>query len=182
MTITSLFGAKGGVGTTTIACALAIHRAGEGPTLLVQTGERPDAQRILGTMVEPDKQHVAVKVGKLDLYSGARWEPEMFEAYEHVVIDWGTKLPTVGKYVLVTDNSYASLAAALDASGKLTYNTVALVSEYGRPLGKVECKDILGNRRTIEVMRNPAIGRTCDAGMLSSRELPKALATFVAQI
>jgi hypothetical protein len=148
-----VWGAKGGVGTSTLAAALADHHLG------VLHTQGPDAFDSLGVFPRSG-------MTTYDFLQGRN------NAAVHV---WDKDNGSVDRYdtnLLVTDNTFSGLKAAQNMRdlvyAKPTCTVVIQRGPHGA-LGQRECQDILGVS-TLWVPYDSAVGRACDAGTLGRTE------------
>jgi hypothetical protein len=152
------YGAKGGVGTTTVAAAMAIAEQG---TLV-----SPDAAPIVGA---PDDGTGVIALGQA---------PVTVEDCGILTLanNPSGQIPAV----LVTNACYLALRAAL-AAGVENFAGIVLVHEKGRSLNAQDIEAVLGLPVLAVVDRDPAIARAIDAGLLATR-LPRKLATVADEL
>lgn len=165
----TIYGAKGGAGTSTVAAALALMSAEHGPTVLVSHDGAP----ILGAGPQPLDPHEAIEVRR-NLWTvealplGA---PEPVATFR--VIDAGTTAPTEpGAALLVTRPCYLALRRT---SGQPKPAGIILLTEPGRALTAPDVAEVVGAPVVAELAQDPAVARAIDAGLLASR-LPRTLA------
>ncbi len=163
-TTVTFAGAKGGVGTTTVAAlhALAITRLGH-PVRITSTTTAgiEDLAAVLGVPTPCAAEHVQVLPG-LTLAS----EP-CPDSYN--VVDAGTDLSSThehGPLYAVMRNDYLSLRRALGAPAGTT--GIVLVVEPNRSLTHRDVVDVLARPVSAEVKLDGAIARAADAGLLST--------------
>ena len=163
-------GAKGGVGTSTVAAlhALALARAGS-PTTLTATCEVQlgDLAAILG--IPPvEGPHIDVNTTAALATSPA--------APATVVIDAGTEVdPPLAacEHYLVTRPCYLALRRAVQSARGA--HGIVLVAEPERSLTRADVEDVLGLPVVATLPVQPATARLIDAGLLAAqrgRHLP----------
>jgi hypothetical protein len=153
-----LTGAKGGQGTSVVACAVALAAAGRGLRVRLDGEERDALEAILG--MGPGGG--AVLPG-LVLGDGSG---EEFDLLVHDGPGEG------GTTLLVTRGCYLALRRAVRQPVRPA--GVVLVEEPGRALGANEVAEVIGAPVVTRVPVNPAIARAVDADVLAAR-LPAAL-------
>lgn len=204
------FGAKGGVGCSVVAAALALLRSRTGPTLLVdRPGGQPDLLGIsvpergvddwldtpfplpdtLSRLEVPVTEQLALLPRGAVLPHGrerghqAIPDPSgiLSAVLSHegrpVIVDLGTGtdalelLDAAERTLLVTRSCYLALAAA--RRGPIP-DDVIVIHEPGRAFRRSDVQDALGAPVSVWLDWHPAVGRTVDAGLLTSR-MPSAL-------
>ena len=159
-----LTGAKGGVGTSTVAAlhALALARAGFSTTLTgASDTELADLAGILGI---PTPERPGIDVNAV---AGLTPSPT---ASAYIVIDGGTATaPDVAptEHYLVTRPCYLALKRAL-ASQRRPDGVVVLL-EPERSLTRSDIEDVLGVRVVATMAVQPATARLIDAGLLATQ-------------
>lgn len=158
-------GARGGHGTTTVACALAVMSAAQQPTTLA-AADTDTAAAVLG-LPRPVRTPVAV-VGSLDLDSatGAALNGAA------TIVDAGsatTAPPTAAglRIGVLRGPCYLALATLLAGGGHL--DGVVVVEEADRSLTARDVSDVLDVPVLATVRVSPAVARAIDAGMLVAR-------------
>lgn len=197
--ITVCYAAKGGSGTTVVVAStglssgtpsLLVDLAGDLPAVLGM-GD-PDGPGVLDWMradAPADRLPALVRTVAPSLHLLPRGAPgavpvERWSALaawlatdgRSVVVDAGTGAPpaalvAAGRAVLVTRGCYLALRAA--ARMAVRPDGVVLVAEPGRALGATEVEGAVGAPVLSTVLADPAIARSVDAGLLTSR-LPAA--------
>lgn len=194
--------AKGGSGTTVIACSLALAAAQNGPATLVDLAG--DCATALGL---PESHGPGVTdwlasptAGAADLHrlstpirDDARLIPQgngvplegrwvrLVEALGepgHVIVDAGTGPPrselrgAASQSLLVIRPCFLALRRAQQLTARPT--GVVLVNEPGRALTATDIEGALGVAVVAEVHYDPAVARAVDAGLLAAR-MPRSL-------
>ena len=170
-TDTTFIGAKGGVGTSTVAALYALQASRSGqPVRLTATDAVgvEDLAAILGIPAPGPGQVVEVAPG---LSLADHRDPEGTN-----VVDAGTDCFSdhSGRVFLAIRNDYLSLRRALAA--QLPATGLILVSEPKRALGRRDAEDVLGLPVLVELNVDPSIARATDAGLLARVRLPLGLA------
>jgi hypothetical protein len=194
--------AKGGSGTTVVACALTLASATE-PTTLVDLGGDAPAALGLGDPASPgvsewatsptastaDLQRLAAPIrDRAQLVPrGAAPMPDdqwtrlataLLQMDGTVIVDVGCGPPTTALHdsaehsLLVIRPCYLALRRAQRAP--VTPSGVVLVGEPGRALARRDVEHALGVGVVAEVQLDPAVARAVDAGLLAAR-LPASL-------
>lgn len=194
--------AKGGSGTTVVACALAIIKGRDRPTLLVDLAG--DVPATLG-LTEPSGPGVAdwatSPVGDLDalgrlgvhvapnvhlLWRGhgtvpadriGRLHDALAQVDADVVVDAGASTPSPdlvdgATSLLVVRPCYLALRRIVTSG--VTPDAVVVVNEPGRALTATDVGRAVGAPVVANLPFDPAVSRAVDAGMLSTR-LPRTL-------
>ncbi len=162
-----LFGAKGGVGTTAVAAALALTISEQRPTDIRATDKGDMIAMLgLGGLSYPDGYLVAPNL-------------TMFGNDGIVAVnDNGTNLDAAdsaeGLRLLVTRGCYLALRRTVHNEGLKHIDGIVLVDEPGRALGRREVSDVLGKPIVATVPVTDLIARAIDAGVLCAR-LPQDL-------
>ena len=170
-TDTTFVGAKGGVGTSTVAAlyALQVSRSGQ-PVHLTATDAASvqDLAAILGVPT-PSAGHVVEAAPRLTL--GEARGPQATN-----IVDACTDCFSdhTGRVLLVLRNDYQSLRRALGAPR--TTAGLVLVSEPKRALGRRDVEDVLATPIVAELHLDPSVARTIDAGLLTGVRSPFNLA------
>jgi len=185
----NIVGARGGVGTTTIAAALAFTLNADGSRISV-LGPDEDATRAV--FAAPKKGDLSDKI----FYNH---DPLLDQIVDYKIVDHGTNLTAAaaereGLRVLVVRNEYLSLRRVVNkiptvtASGdekELPFEIVIIVEEPGRALSRREVIDVLGidPDKIIVVPVTDGIARAVDAGVLRARpaELRKSVEALAAK-
>lgn len=159
-------GAKGGVGTTTIAALMGL--TAHVRTALVDATGTGDLASILGifTPEEPGLEHIT---GLLDFAHGPIEGVEL--DHDLVIIDDGVAplryplapLDPDDLFVLVVNSQYTSLRRALGLVDRP--DRVVSVSMPGSALNTLDIDSVL-NVESIDFPWNPTITRICDAGLV----------------
>lgn len=156
---TYFWGAKGGVGTSTIAAlyALSLARAGYPTTLAAADGDHGELAALMGVAAAERPLAVNAIAGV-----GAPLGRSM------VVVDGGTD-PAPGRVLtrrlLVVRACYLAVRSALQ-TGLSGTDGIVLVAESQRSLTRADIEDVLGRPVLATVAVTPDIARTIDAGLL----------------
>jgi hypothetical protein len=170
VTTAAIYGAKGGVGTSTIAALLALSCAPLGRTLLVDTSITNDLEAVLGVPGSVDRSLTTVIADSLYL---ANLETQAPPVWDVEIIDAGTGTTNTQRdaiessaiTVLVVRNDYLSLRRATLSPYKPTH---LVLREASRALDARGCGSLHG-LPAIVVEVDPALARTIDAGLLVNR-------------
>lgn len=168
-----IFGTKGGVGTTTVAAALALRLSVAAPTLINADADHDDLLAVLGIGTSP-----------IDVASGTEVAPNLFwRASGDVpcrdqVIDHGTDLsraadlPVIGAVrLLVTRPCYIAFRRFYRSFvGASHFDGIVLLGEPGRALGAHEASDVLDLPVLTTIPVDATIARAIDAGVLRSTQ------------
>lgn len=163
-TTVTFAGAKGGVGTTTVAAlhALAMARRGRAVRITSTTSAGvEDLAAVLGVPNPSSAEHVEVLPG---LTLAGEPCPESYN-----VVDAGTELlpaPDHGPLYAVVRNDYLSLRRALAAVAATT--GIVLVVEPNRSLTHRDVVEVLGRPISAEIKLDAAVAWAVDAGLLST--------------
>ncbi len=167
-----LLGAKGGVGTSTIAAALSAELQAAGCEVFLSSADDDagDLRALLGLCTGYDREpvHFVAPAG----------------AERVTIIDHGTsttdgRLLDGGEIFLVVRPCYVGLRRAL--AMPVRPDGVILVSEKDRSLGRADVEDVLGLRIVAEIPVLPSIARSIDAGILGMRR-PRELSLPLADL
>lgn len=154
-----LWGAKGGVGTSTVAAVIAVHASRhQGVELRAAT---PDALDELAAILGMTRALDA----PLTLPIGTGCDTTL------VVIDGGTDpTPPAGTTAsfLVIRPCYLAIRRALASTGPRA-SGVVLVAEPERSLGHRDIEDVLGVPVVATIAVTAAVARSVDAGLLMAR-------------
>lgn len=194
--------AKGGSGTTVVACALALASAVTRPTVLIDlAGDCPTALGLAepsgpgvfdwlasSTATSADLLRLAVPIrDQAQLIPRGtvgtardKWRrlAESINGTDVTIVDCGTGVPpealteVAEQSLLVTRPCYLALRRAQHCTTRPT--GVVLVTEPGRALGGTDVEQALGVPVVAEVHYDPAVARAVDAGLLAAR-LPRSL-------
>jgi hypothetical protein len=201
--LTVCFSAKGGQGCSTITAMLAllhppvtvVDTAGDLPALLgigeqhgagltdVLADTRPiDLTALSQCTVEvaPGVDVVFRGATSPEQISTERWHQlaDVLKGPNHVqwLIDAGTTAHALAtqadKAYLVTRPCYLALRRAVSTVARPT--GIILLREPGRALGRSDVERIIGAPVITDVEIDPAVARAVDAGLLSSRTLPRS--------
>jgi hypothetical protein len=147
-----LYGAKGGVGTSTVAALVALDLQRQGHSVALQDagGDHADLRALLG-LAPVGAEYPTLGSGPTTVN----------------VIDHGTSgpAPLGGEAVyLVIRACYLALARALRSN--VRPDGIVLVAEPGRSLGVRDIQEVLGVRVVAEVPVMASMARSIDAGRL----------------
>jgi hypothetical protein len=162
----NLIQAKGGQGTSVVACAVALRAAGEGWHIRLDGRDRGELAAILGMG------------GDGPVAPGLVLGPDSGEPYDLVVHDGPADH---GTRVLVIRPCYLALRQALNTGATADAAGVVLVSEPGRALGSDDVAAVTGLPVIATVPLRADVARAVDAGVLADR-LPEVLGTAGRQI
>ncbi|MCA1697989.1 MAG: hypothetical protein LC790_03430 [Actinobacteria bacterium] len=163
-TIVTFVGAKGGVGTSTIAALHAIQLARLGRTVRLSANDAVDDLAAIVGVPCPGPDETARVLPGLTLGEERCTDTDAIN-----VIDAGTDCFSGhdGSAVyLVIRNDYQSLRRALNAPRTTT--GLVLVTEAQRSLNRRDVEDVLAQTIVAELRLDPAIARAVDAGLLST--------------
>lgn len=197
---TVLWGAKGGVGTSTVAAGIALSdyrpttlidldgdlpavlglREPNGPGVTEWFNSDAPADALDGLTLDANPSTRLLPRGNQPLNAAPeRWRDLIGWAESHgpVIVDAGvgappTPIPDGANNILVTRACYLALRRAIAEQGHA--DGVVLVTEPGRALGRQDVEAALGTRVIAEVSTDPSIARMIDAGLISGR-LPPSL-------
>ena len=149
-----LYGAKGGVGTSTIAALVALELQRQGHCVALQdaAGDHADLRALLG-LPQVGGDYVTLGDGPTTVN----------------VIDHGTSPPTAlgsEAVYLVIRACYIALSRALRSN--VRPDGIVLVAEPGRALGVRDIEEVLGAKVVAEVRVMESMARSIDAGLLLS--------------
>ena len=166
---TYFWGAKGGVGTSTVAAlhALALARAGRPTTLAAANGDHGELAALLG-VADTDRPLDANAVAGMQRPAG----PTV------VVVDGGTNPAperAVTRRVLVVRPCYLAVRRALHA-GMGDTDGIVIVEEPARSLTRADIEGILARPVLAAVAVTADLARLIDAGLLALRTPGLALA------
>jgi len=161
---TTLVGAKGGVGTSTVAALYALQLARSGQTVRLSAKDAAgvdDLAVILGSWQVPPGDVVQI-------VDGLTLADHPDAGADHNVVDGGTDCFSdhVGAVYVVLRNDYLSLRHALNAP-QTTVGAILLI-EHARPLRPCDATDVLAYPVVAELTVDPAIARASDAGVLAN--------------
>jgi hypothetical protein len=176
MKVIEVSSAKGGVGTTTVACSIALALAKKSPerVLLLDLSKNDDCTAVLGlgTNSLRENNHYGMTIQGL-----ARQEMKdtvSLGDYDFVVIDAGTEMPFHYGFgvpdlrVQVVRNEYMSLRAET-LSGRTNFGACVVLFQKDNALTVKDVQMVLRNIPTVfEISSN--VSRAIDAGLLGSRE------------
>lgn len=194
--------AKGGSGTTVVACSLALAAAHNGPTTLVDLAgdcatalglaessgpgvtdwlASPTASTAdLHDLAAPIRDDAVLISHGQGVPLDARWArlADALDTPDHVIVDAGVGPPRVelrriaSQSLLVIRPCYLALRRAQQLM--VRPSGVVLVTEPGRALTSTDIEGALGVPVVAEVHYDPAVARAVDAGLLAAR-MPRSL-------
>ena len=167
MEVINVFSAKGGVGCTSTASAIALELVSKGKNVLLVGGE--DVASILGVASISDECKVAHTDGKGEL----SYSRENHSGFDYVVNDLGKWIPSDGIMIMCVTNDYMTLKNSIAVLDKLRDkgHSVSIVGlfEENRALNMGDCQAVLREEDIFWVNRDPAVFRSQDAGLLTTR-------------
>jgi hypothetical protein len=164
---------KGGVGTSTVAAAIALIAAESDDVCLVDRGGG-DIAPILGMSIAPGGEATAGRLVVLDRQPGEPCSPTTpTRTFDVVVVDNGTRPPadTNSFSVCVLRADYLALRRLVTSGGRV--DRLVLVLEEGRALQPRDVAACLGHE-PIVIPYDVAVARSVDAGLFATR-LPDAV-------
>jgi MinD-like ATPase involved in chromosome partitioning or flagellar assembly len=176
MKVIEVSSAKGGVGTTTVACSLALALATKSPerVLLLDLSKNDDCTAVLGLGTNSTRENNCYGMTIQGLTRKEMKDTVSVGDYDFVVIDAGTE--TTRQYglgipdlrVQVVRNEYMSLRAETLA-GRQGFGAVVVLYQKDNALTISDVQLVLRNVPTVfEISSN--VSRAIDAGLLASRE------------
>lgn len=164
-------GAKGGVGTTTVACALAGLIAPHRPVILNGVSPR-DIEAVVGA---PTSTFGGMQALTPSFHINGVPAPTFdgVLVYDAGVVDLQLEVEPGDTVVLVVRNDYLALRRALHNA--MDWDHVVAIIEEKRALDAEDIGDVLGHT-PIVVEHSEAVARAVDGGLLVAR-LPRALRT-----
>ncbi len=174
-------GAKGGVGTTTVACGVALQAEATSYHVTL-VGDQHDICTVLGAVANDSgypkwlrDQLVVVSPDHLDGYLGYN-----APARTLIIHDAGTLATYDGPaHVLVTRNCYLALKRSMGAHLR-GIQRVFMLSEAGRALSDLDAAEVLG-LPVSSMDTSPELARSIDAGLLMSR-VPRQYASSMRRL
>lgn len=178
----NVYGAKGGVGTSTVAALLAAIAYKDGRNVLLVTDGSKDAASALGVH-EPGEDFVTVNP-RLHVSQYVRRVDGIVSVTKAdiVIIDWGTEIPYLGATapnetnVMVTTTDYLSIKRGTRKVGP-DHRVVVVEKEYSSLTPTDAINAIQGAvfgvnphvSTTLKASGNVGIARQVDAGLILSR-------------
>jgi hypothetical protein len=160
-------GARGGQGTTTIACVVALLEADHQPTTLV-TADPAATAALLGLPIGMSEEPT-------EITSGLRLGSAVPDRPGALVVDSGPALRSVNaqpsqRYAVLRGPCYVAVATLVAAEEP--FDGIILVAEEGRSLTAGDIHDVVGIPVVATIPSRARVARTIDAGLLVSR-LPR---------
>lgn len=176
MKVIEVSSAKGGVGTTTVACSLALALATKSPerVLLLDLSKNDDCTAVLGLGTNSTRENNCYGMTIQGLTRKEMKDTVSVGDYDFVVIDAGTE--TTRQYglgipdlrVQVVRNEYMSLRAETLA-GRDNFGACVVLYQKDNALTVKDVQTVLRNVPTVfEISSN--VSRAIDAGLLASRD------------
>jgi MinD-like ATPase involved in chromosome partitioning or flagellar assembly len=176
MKVIEVSSAKGGVGTTTVACSLALALATKSPerVLLLDLSKNDDCTAVLGLGTNSTRENNCYGMTIQGLTRKEMKDTVSVGDYDFVVIDAGTE--TTRQYglgipdlrVQVVRNEYMSLRAETLA-GRDNFGACVVLYQKDNALTVKDVQMVLRNVPTVfEISSN--VSRAIDAGLLASRD------------
>jgi MinD-like ATPase involved in chromosome partitioning or flagellar assembly len=176
MKVIEVSSAKGGVGTTTVACSLALALATKSPerVLLLDLSKNDDCTAVLGLGTNSTRENNCYGMTIQGLTRKEMKDTVSVGDYDFVVIDAGTE--TTRQYglgipdlrVQVVRNEYMSLRAETLA-GRDNFGACVVLYQKDNALTVKDVATVLRNVPTVfDISSN--VSRAIDAGLLASRE------------
>jgi hypothetical protein len=176
MKVIEVSSAKGGVGTTTVACSLALALATKSPerVLLLDLSKNDDCTAVLGLGTNSARENNCYGMTIQGLTRKEMKDTVSVGDYDFVVIDAGTE--KIREYgfcvpdlrVQVVRNEYMSLRAETLA-GRGNFGACVVLFQKDNALTVKDVQMVLRNVPTVcEISSN--VSRAIDAGLLASRE------------
>jgi hypothetical protein len=170
MRVVQFHGAKGGQGTSTTACLFAITHANLG--LRVHLLPRRSPERATELAVVCGHSGFTSSEGWANLANGLTWGDEIPESTEMVVTDELLEHEVIGfghtfETVLVVRNCFLALHACIERPRH--YDHIVYIEEPGRALRSTDVVSVLGSTPMTKLEYDPAIARSVDAGLLTTR-------------
>jgi hypothetical protein len=176
MKVLEVSSAKGGVGTTTVACSIALALAKKSPerVLLLDLSKNDDCTAVLGLGTNSLRENSCYGMTIQGLARQQVKDTVSVGDYDFVVIDAGTE--KIREYgfcvpdlrVQVVRNEYMSLRAETLA-GRGNFGACVVLFQKDNALTVKDVQMVLRNVPTVfEISSN--VSRAIDAGLLASRE------------
>ena len=170
---------KGGVGTTTVACSLALSLSQQNPdkVLLIDTSHNTEAFSVLG--LSSPKNGVSSSVGQHNLtvvnVPLANVNGLAVSQYDFVVIDAGKLDGVDNSYfgqvpfqVAVVRNSYLSLRA--ESATRFGKDAIVSIHDSGFVLNEKDVRNVLNGNPVSVFPFDHAVARAIDAGLFPARD------------
>ena len=161
----SIIGAKGGVGATTVACALALDLARTADAVPGEIGivgyHRDDIAATFGCYTKnADRLSADIEYGNGTMITVCDYGPGSIDMLER----------ESGPAYLVTRACYLALRRSAHDPKKMSMiDGVILIEEPGRALSRREVADVLGKPLVATIPFDPSIARMNDAGVMAVR-------------
>jgi MinD-like ATPase involved in chromosome partitioning or flagellar assembly len=176
MKVIEVSSAKGGVGTTTVACSLALALATKSPerVLLLDLSKNDDCTAVLGLGTNSTRENNCYGMTIQGLTRKEMKDTVSVGDYDFVVIDAGTE--TTRQYglgipdlrVQVVRNEYMSLRAETLA-GRDNFGACVVLYQKDNALTVRDVQTVLRNVPTVFEISS-TVSRAIDAGLLASRD------------
>jgi hypothetical protein len=172
---------KGGVGTTTVACSLALSLSQQNPdkVLLIDASHNTEAFSVLGLSGPADGVSSSVGEHNLTVVSSPLANINYLSAsqYDFVVIDAGKTSGVDNSYfglapfrVAVVRNSYLSLRAEATSLSPIRKEAVVSIHDSGFVLNEKDVRSVLNGHSVTVFPFDHAVARAIDAGLFPARD------------
>lgn len=184
--IVNVCGAAGGVGTTSVASAVALEIAADRAVLLEDRTGTGDTFVTFGLAVPVSPTAVQASTRRNGAELWASDGPGVWpESTDVVVRDWGTTTSPIGielfaeLTVLVVTSRYGPLRRAMNLGVKPDIVVARTVPSDALSIEDV--RRVFGGVPVVEMVTDPAVARALDSGLFSSR-LPESLRQMTVQV